>query len=246
MTVVVRGAPVVRGPYGPQRGPAVPCWRLGSITGMDQRAPAEHQLAALHAALLAFYDETTSFARRRPAVTRRERFVSRVLERLRLQWLPVLVVLVVGAVRSMRRGRAVSGQLWPAVRAYGELAGKDRHVAQAEVLRMTAQLRPLDARLPQTGELPRPVSRAEFELAAAALVGFYVAGRHTDDSLLQATQVAYGEVEAISDAMLDRVQGKDRSPSVQRREDRELHAAATRRYVEAWLRWLDHQAAPSV
>jgi hypothetical protein len=41
-----------------------------------------------------------------------------------LQWLPVLVALVVGAVRSMRRGREVSGQLWPVVRTYGELAGR--------------------------------------------------------------------------------------------------------------------------
>lgn len=210
---------------------------------MDERGPAEEQLAALHAALLAFYDEHTSaFARQRPEPTRRERFMSQVLKRLRLQWLPVLVALAVGAVRSMRRGRAVSGQLWPVVRAYGELAGKDRHVAQAEVLRMTEQLRPLDSRLPLTGELPRPVTRAEFELATAALLRFYVAGRHTDDPLLGATQAAYGEVEAISEAMLDRAHGQDRSTSTQRREDRERHAAATGRYVEAWLGWLAHQA----
>jgi hypothetical protein len=90
------------------------------------------------------------------------------------------------------------------------------------------------------------VTRGEFELTAAALLGFYVAGRHTDDRLLQATQAAYAEVEAISEAMLDRAHGQDRSTSAQRREDRERHAAATRRYVEAWLRWLDHQAARSV
>jgi hypothetical protein len=220
---------------------------LVSITGMDERAPGEERLAALHAALLAFYDEHTSaFARQRPKLTRRERLTSQGLRRLRLQWLPVLVALVVGAVRSMRRGTEVSGQLWPVVRIYGELAGKDRHVAQAEVLRMTAQLRPLDSRLPMSGELPRPVSRAELEVAADALLRFYVAGRHTDDPLLEATQDAYGEVEAVAEAMLDRVHGQDRSTSAQRREDRERQAAANRRYVEAWLRWLDHQAAPSV
>ena len=210
---------------------------------MDERAPAEQQLAALHTALLAFYDEHTSvIARRQPEPTRRERFMSQVLKRLRLQWLPVLVALAMGAVRSLRRGRAVSGHLWPVVRAYGELAGKDRHVAQAEVLRMAAQLRPLDGRLPLTGGLPRPVTRAEFELAADALLRFYVAGRHTDDPLLRATQAAHGEVEAISAAMLDRAHGQDGSTSAQRREDRERHAAAARRYVGAWLRWLDHQA----
>ena len=213
---------------------------------MDERAPGEERLAALHAALLAFYDEHTSaFARQWPELTRRERLMSQGLQRLRLQWLPVLVTLVVGAVRSMRRDTEVSGQLWPVVRTYGELAGKDRHVAQAEVLRMTAQLRPLDSHLPMSGELPRPVSRAELEVAADALLRFYVAGPHTDDPLLEATQ-DYGEVEAVAEAMLDRVHGQDRSTSAQRREDRERQAAANRRYVEAWLRWLDHQAAPSV
>ena len=97
-----------------------------------------------------------------------------------------------------------------------------------------------------SGELPRPVSRAELEVAADALLRFYVAGRHTDDPLLEATQDAYGKVEAVTEAMLDRVHGQNRSTSAQRREDRERQAAANRRYVEAWLRWLDHQAAPSV
>ena len=127
------------------------------------------------------------------------------------------------------------------VRAYGELAGKDRHVAQAEVVRMTAQLRPLDGRLPLTGELPRPVSRAELERAADALLRFYVAGRHTDDPLLQGTQAAYAEVEAVAEVMLDRAHDQNGSTSALRREDRDRHAAATRRYVEAWLRWLDHR-----
>jgi hypothetical protein len=215
---------------------------LDSIIDMDERAPAEEQFTALHAGLLAFYDEhTASFARRRPELSRRERLMSQGLQRLRLQWLPILVALLVGGVRSMRRGRDASGHLWPAIRAYGELAGKDRHVAQAEVLRMAAQLRPLDGRLPLTGELPRPVSRAEFELAADALLRFYVAGRHTDDPLLQGTQAAYAEVEAVAEVMLDRARDQDRSASAQRGEDRERHVAATRRYVEAWLCWLDHQ-----
>jgi hypothetical protein len=225
-----------------QHGPAPRRLTLGSIPGMDERASAEERLAALHAALLAFYDaHTSAFARQRPELSRRERLMSQGLQRLHLQWLPVLGALMVGAVRSMRRGREVSGQLWPVVRTYGELAGKDRHVAQAEVLRMTAQLRPLDSRLPMSGELPRPISRAELEVAADALLRFYVAGRHTDDPLLEATQAAYGEVEAIAEAMLDRAHGQDRSTSAQRREDREQQASANRRYVEAWLRWLDHQ-----
>jgi hypothetical protein len=63
--------------------------------------------------------------------------------------------------------------------------------------------------------------------------------------LLQATQAAYGEVDATSEAILDRTQGGDGSRSVQCKQHREQLAAATRRYVEVWLRWLDHQAGQS-
>jgi hypothetical protein len=48
--------------------------------------------------------------------------------------------------------------------------------------------------------------------------------------------------DATSEAILDRTRGGDGSSSVQRKQHREQHAAANRRYVEAWLRWLDHQA----
>jgi hypothetical protein len=211
---------------------------------MDERAPAEQRLAALHTALLAFYDQHTSvIARQRPEPTRRERLMSQTLQRLRLQWLPVVVALAVGAVRSIRRGTSVFGDVHPLARAYRELAGRDPDVARAEVWRMTGQLLPLDSRIPQkTGELPRLVTRAEFELAADTLLRFYVAGRHTDDPLLEATQVTYAEVEAISEAILDRTRGRAGATSAHRRQDRERHDAATRRYVEAWLRWLDHQA----
>jgi hypothetical protein len=133
----------------------------------------------------------------------------------------------------------------PLARQYGQLAGKDPDVARAEVLRIVRQLLPLDARMRLAGELPRQVTRAEFELAADALLRFYVSGRQTDDPLLQATQAAYGEVDATSEAILDRTRGGDGSTSVQRKQHREQHAAANRRYVEVWLRWLDHQAGQS-
>jgi hypothetical protein len=134
-----------------------------------------------------------------------------------VQGLAVAVAVVVGAVRSMRRGRPVFGDVWPVARARRALAGKDPNVARAEVWRMTHQLRPLDSRIPVPGRLPRQVTRAEFELAADALLRFYVAGRHTDDPLLRATQSAYAEVEAISEALLDRTRGQERSTWAQRR-----------------------------
>jgi hypothetical protein len=46
-----------------QRGPAPRRLTLGSIPDMDEQASAEERLAALHAALLAFYDEHTSASR---------------------------------------------------------------------------------------------------------------------------------------------------------------------------------------
>jgi hypothetical protein len=209
---------------------------------MDERAPAEQRLVALHTALLAFYDQHTSVIHReRPELTRGERLMSQGLRRLRLQWLPVVVALAVSAVRSMRRGAPEFGDVRPVARAYRELTGQDPDVAQAEVRRMIRQLLPLDRRIPRSGELPRPVTRAEFELAAGALLRFYVAGRHTDDPLLRAILAAYAEVEAVSEAMLDRMGVRDGATSAQRRQDRERFEAATRRYVEVWLRWLDHQ-----
>ena len=207
--------------------------------------PTEQSLASLRTALLAYYDEPPRSWDASPSWTRRERLMSQALERLRLKWLATAVALVVVAVRSRRQGRPVFGDVWSVARQYGQLAGKDPDVARAEVLRIVKQLVPLDARMRLAGELPRQVTRAEFELATDALLRFYVSGRQTDDPLLQATQAVYGEVDTISEAILDRTRGQDGSTSVQRRQHRERHAAANRRYVEAWLRWLDHQAGKS-
>ena len=138
--------------------------------------------------------------------------------------------------------KSMFGDVRPLARQYGRLAGEDPDVARAEVLRIVRQLLPLDARMRPAGELPRQVTRAEFELAAGALLRFYVSGRQTDDPLLPEVQAAFGEVDATSEAILDRTRGGDGSSSVQRKQHREQHAAANLRYVEAWLRWLDHQA----
>jgi hypothetical protein len=128
----------------------------------------------------------------------------------------------------------------PLLTRQGSRCGAGRDV------RMVKQLLPLDARTRRAGELPRPVTRAEFELAADALLRFYVSGRHTDDALLREIEAAYAEVDAASETMLDRMHDKAGSASAQHKQDRERHVAANRRYAEAWLRWLDQQAAPSV
>jgi hypothetical protein len=89
------------------------------------------------------------------------------------------------------------------------------------------------------------VTRAEFELAADALVRFYVSGRRSDDALLGEIEAASGEVDAASEALLDRMRGEAGSAWAQHKQDRERHVAANRRYVEAWLRWLAHRAGQS-
>ncbi len=58
-------------------------------------------------------------------------------------------------------------------------------------------------------------------------------------------EAAYAEVDAASEAMLDRMHRGAGSASAQYKQDRERQVAANRRYVEAWLRWLDHQAGQS-
>jgi hypothetical protein len=218
---------------------------LVSITGMEEAASTEQRLVALCAGLLAYYDEHTSALGRQPILTRRERLTSQALERLRLKWLAIGALLVVGAVRSKRQGRPVFGDVRPLARQYGQLAGKDPDVARAEVLRIIKQLLPLDARMQRAGEPPRSVTRAEFELTADALLRFYVSGRHTDDALLREIEAAYAEVDAASETMLDRMHDKAGSASAQHKQDRERHVAANRRYVEAWLVWLNHQTGQS-
>jgi len=124
LTARARRGPAVSSAVRTQRGPALSSLLLASIAGMDDWAPAEERLAGLHAALLAFYDDNTSvIARHRPGPTRREQLLSQILQRLRLQWLAVLVALAVRAVRSRRQGRPVFGDVQPAARAYRQLAG---------------------------------------------------------------------------------------------------------------------------
>jgi hypothetical protein len=213
---------------------------------MEEAASTEQSLVALRTALLAFYDEHTSvIGPQRTVFKRRERLMSQALERLRLKWLVIAVAVVVGAVRSKRGGKPMFGDVRPVARQYGQLAGKDPDVARAEVLRIVKQLLPLDPRMRAAGELPRQATRAEFELVADALLRFYVFGRQTDDPLLRATQGVYAEIDATSEAILDQTPGEDGSTSALRKESRERHAAANRRYVEAWLRWLDHQDGQS-
>ena len=89
---------------------------MSTEPGQLQTASTEHSLVALRAALLAFYDEHTSALGRQPLLTQRERLMSQALERLRLKWLAIGALLVVGAVRSKRQSRPVFGDVRPVAR----------------------------------------------------------------------------------------------------------------------------------
>ncbi len=213
---------------------------------MEETASTEQSLVALRTALLAFYDEHTSALGRRPRLTRRERLMSQALERLRLKWLAIGALLVVGAVRSKRQGRPVFGDVRPMARQYGQLAGKDPDVARAEMLRIVKQLLPLDARTRRAGELPRPVTRAEFELAADALLRFYVSGRHTDDALLREIEAAYAEsTRPRRRCWIGCIAGLDRP----RRSTSGTGSDRSRRTVAMWRRgcagWITKLASPA-
>jgi hypothetical protein len=95
---------------------------LVSFTAMEEAGSTEQNLVALRAALLAYYDEHTFALGRQPLLTKSERLMSQALERLRLKWLAIGALLVVGAARSKRQGRPMVGDVRPVARQYGQLA----------------------------------------------------------------------------------------------------------------------------
>jgi hypothetical protein len=120
-------------------------------------------------------------------------------------------------------------------------------VAQAEVHRMVQQLGWLDERHRWLDDEERPgvpggADQAELEAAVAALLGYYLAGRRTDDELLAQVQDAWDEYEGLGHEQVQRA--RERRVRHRRPDpDVELRArAALGRYLVAWRRWLDSRA----
>jgi hypothetical protein len=109
------------------------------------------------------------------------------------------------------------------------------------------QLGVLDERLRDLDEerpgAPRGADPAEVDAAAEALLGYYLAGRRTDDELLAQFEAAWGEYEELFEQQVERARDRKRlgsgrpDPMVEER----VHAAADR-YRVAWRRWLDRRA----
>ncbi|HEX8861440.1 MAG TPA: hypothetical protein VGC06_20540 [Actinomycetes bacterium] len=202
----------------------------------DDRASVE-ELAALRAAVLRQHDQ---LVRMLPG-PRSLRLMGR-LQRLHMSWL-MLPWALVDARRMLRRGFPAGQE--QAARLYRQLSGKDRHVAGAEVWRVVTQLGVLDERLRDPlGDQPlgalRGADPGELEAAAGALLGYYLAGRPTDDELLAQVQAAWGEYEELSEQQPEpgKRRGRRRAESA---VDERMRAAADR-YRVAWRRWLDRQA----
>ena len=100
-----------------------------------------------------------------------------------------------------------------AVQLYRRLSGKDPRVARAEVGRIVLQLGALDERLRLDEEragAPRGADPDEVEAAAGALVGYYLAGRRTDDELLSEVEAAWASYEELTEQQLERAMGGKR------------------------------------
>jgi hypothetical protein len=208
----------------------------------DERASAE-DLAALQAAVLRSHDEFL-----RPVwESRRSLGVMGRLQRLHLSWLAIPWILV-DSVRLVLFGhpRRMFAAHQQAVRLYRQLSGEEPYLARAEVWQIIEHLGMLDERVRRLdGDrpgAPRGADRAELEAAAAALIGYYLAGRRSDDQLLGGVQAAWAEFEELHEQQLQR--DLERGRRGRRRDLAEAEPrvqAATDRYLVAWRRWFDQQ-----
>jgi hypothetical protein len=210
---------------------------------VDDSASAE-ELAALRAAVLRDHNQ---FVRMGPKP--RSLRVARRLRRLHLSWLLIPWYLVLAARFFLLPGswRRLAADEEQAVRLYRRLGGKDPQVARAEVWRIGQQLGALDERLCDLDEerpgAPGGADLGEVEAAAGALLGYYLAGRRTDDELLGEVEAAWAEYEELTEQELERAMDRRRfgrrraGPMV----DERVQAAADR-YRAAWRRSFDQRA----
>ncbi len=208
----------------------------------DEQYSAE-ELAALQAAVLRYHDEFL-----RPVWDRRSLRVMDRLHRLHLSWLAIPWILM-DAARMIMFGhprRMFAGQQ-QAVRLYRQLSGEEPYLARADVWQIVEQLGMLDERVQRPdGDrpgAPRGADRAELEAAAAALIGYYLAGRRSDDQLLREVQAAWAECEELHEQQLQRdLERKRRGRRRDLAEAERRLQAATDRYLVAWRHWFDRQA----
>jgi hypothetical protein len=173
--------------------------------GVDDERDAAADLAAVLTALLEVHEEFLG-----PPLSRRTERMLRRMQRAHLTWL-LAPWFLVKLVQSFRFGhmRASMAEQARAERLYGQLSGKDPYVARAEVQRMLEQLSSLDARERWPDDEERPgapggADPAELPAAVAALLGYYLAGRQTQDELLREVMAAWADYESLTDEQMQR------------------------------------------
>jgi hypothetical protein len=183
------------------------------------------------------------------ALVRAGEWVGDRLGRLRLTWLalPLLLALAIpDIVGTMRGSRKFLANDVRSTGLYSQLSGKDLDVSRAELWRIRVQLGLIKHGLPQhqeaPGRSPPRASRAELEAAADALLRYFLGGRQTKDALLAETQAAYAAYEQLMERSVE--SGAERRRSRRRvRKEEQRSAGASERYIEAWRRWFEQEAA---
>jgi hypothetical protein len=156
---------------------------------------------------------------------------------LALHWQLLLVV----RIFRVGMGAEVTASHDRAVALYRRRSGRDPEVARAEVDRLGVQLHGLNS-AGYGGDGAWRASRAELEAATDALLGWYLAGRRSDDELLGEVMAAWAAWEELEQQALEAFRGRGLLGAGRAARQRKgLKDALHRRYVLAWRRWLERQ-----
>jgi hypothetical protein len=224
--------------HAPRPAPAGADSRLVAVPRDAPRQPVSaEELAALREAVLAWQEGLHDPI----AASRSMRLVGwlsgRHLGCLALPWQLLLVV----RIFRVGMGAEVTASHDRAVALYRRRSGRDPEVARAEVDRLGVQLHGLNS-AGYGGDGAWRASRAELEAATDALLGWYLAGRRSDDELLGEVMAAWAAWEELEQQALEAFRGRGLLGAGRAARQRKgLKDALHRRYVLAWRRWLERQ-----
>jgi hypothetical protein len=212
--------------------------RLVEVPRDAPRQPVSaEELAALREAVLAWQEGLND-----PVAASRSMRLVGWLSGRHLGWLALPWQLLLAARIVRLAGRSdVTASHDHAVALYRRRSGRDPEIARAEVDRLGVQLVPLGW-AGYDGRGAGRASRAELEAATEALLGWYLAGRRSDDGLLGEVMAAWAAVEELDQQALEAL--RRRGLLGARRAERQrkgLKDALRQRYVLAWRRWLEEQ-----
>jgi hypothetical protein len=208
---------------------------------VPRRAPRQpvsaEELAALREAVLAWHAGLHDPV----AASRSMRLVGWLSQR-HLGWLALpWQLLVAGRIFRVGLAAEVAASHDRAVALYRRCSGLDPEVARAEVDRLGAQLYGLSA-AGYGGDGAWRASRAELEAATDALLGWYLAGRRSDDELLGEVMAAWAAWEELDQQALEALRGHGLLGAGRAAGHRKgVKDSLRQRYVLAWRRWLEGQ-----